>query len=154
MRIRAATVFCTALPAALFSSAFAQPLPTDPRLVTGTLDNGLSYIVRQHDNPPGRVEMMLRISTGSLNETEKQRGIAHFTEHMAFNGSEHFKPGTVIDFFQSLGMTFGRDQNAQTGFDSTVYMLSLPDNQPETLQKASLFLSDVAFKLSLPQKEI
>ena len=154
MRIRAATVFCTALPAALFSSAFAQPLPTDPRLVTGTLDNGLSYIVRQHDNPPGRVEMMLRISTGSLNETEKQRGIAHFTEHMAFNGSEHFKPGTVIDFFQSLGMTFGRDQNAQTGFDSTVYMLSLPDNQPETLQKGMLFLSDVAFKLSLPQKEI
>ena len=80
-------------------SASAQPLPTDDRLVTGELENGLRYIVRQHSNPPGRAVMWIHVSTGSLNETDQQRGIAHFLEHMAFNGSENFPPGSVIPFF-------------------------------------------------------
>src|SRR5262249_16808285 len=84
--------------------ATAQPLPTDPALVTGTLDNGLRYIVRQHNVPPGRAVVWIHIHSGSLNETEVQRGIAHYLEHMAFNGSENFPPGSVIPLFQSLGM--------------------------------------------------
>lgn len=153
MLIRAvATAAFLVAPASL--AAQDRPLPTDPRLVSGELDNGLRYVVRRHDNPPGRASIWLHVSTGSLNETDSQRGIAHFLEHMAFNGSRNFPPGTVIDFFQSLGLTFGVHQNAFTSFDQTVYLLALPDARPETLDKAMLFLSDVAFRLDLPAEEI
>jgi zinc protease len=136
------------------SSAVAQPLPTDSTLVTGELENGLRYIVRKHDNPPGRAVMWVHIHSGSLNETERQRGIAHYLEHMAFNGSTNFKPGSLVPFFQSLGMTFGRDQNAFTNFDQTTYQLSLPDTKPETLAKGMTFFSDVVSGLSLLPAEV
>lgn len=132
----------------------AQPLPSDPRLVTGELDNGLRYIVRQHGNPPNRAAIWLHVASGSLNETDRQRGIAHFLEHMAFNGSANFPPGSVIPFFQSLGLTFGQHQNAFTSFDQTTFQLALPDTKAETLQQGMLFLSDVAMRLNLAPKEI
>ncbi len=132
----------------------ATPLPTDPRLVTGTLPNGLGYIVVKHPNPPGRAVMWIHIATGSLNEKDNQRGIAHYLEHMAFNGSENFLPGSVVDFFQSMGLSFGRDQNAFTSFDQTTYQLTFPDVKPETLEKGMRFFSDVAGKLSLLPDEI
>lgn len=132
----------------------STPLPTDPRLVTGTLPNGLSYIVVKHPNPPGRAVMWIHIATGSLNEKDNQRGIAHYLEHMAFNGSENFSPGSVVDFFQSMGLSFGRDQNAFTSFDQTTYQLTFPDVKPETLEKGMRFFSDVAGKLSLLPEEI
>lgn len=134
--------------------AGAQALPTDGRLVTGELDNGMTYIVRRHANPPGRAAMYLHVSTGSLNETDRQRGIAHYLEHMAFNGSENFAPGSVVPFFQSLGLSFGRHQNAFTSFDQTAYQLEMPDNKTETMEKAFAFFSDVAFRLSLLPAEI
>lgn len=145
-----------ALAAAICASpvALAQPLPTDPRLVTGELDNGLSYIILEHDNPPDRASVYLHISTGSMNETDEQRGIAHYLEHMAFNGSENFEPGSVVDFFESLGLTFGRHQNAFTSFDQTAYILDLPDNTTKTLDKGMLFFADVAGRLSLLESEI
>lgn len=129
-------------------------LPIDPALVTGTLENGLGYIIRKHNNPEGRVSVWLHISSGSLNENENTRGIAHFLEHMAFNGSKNFPPGSVINFFQSLGLQFGRDQNAFTSFEQTVYQLALPDNKTETMDKALLFMSDVGGRLSLLLTEI
>lgn len=132
----------------------AAPLPTDPSLVTGTLDNGLKYIVRKHATPPGRLHAWLNISSGSLNETDEQRGLAHYLEHMAFNGSENFPPGQVVPFFESLGLTFGRHQNAFTSFDQTTYQLALPDVKPENVDKALLFLSDVLLRLKLPAEEI
>jgi zinc protease len=132
----------------------AEPLPTDPALVTGALPNGFRYVVRRHQNPPGRIAMWLHVASGSLNESEDTRGLAHYLEHMAFNGSSHFPPGSLIPFFQSLGMTFGRDQNAFTGFDQTVYVLALPDTKPATLDRGLLYLSDVAFRLSLLPAEI
>jgi zinc protease len=132
----------------------ADPLPTDPRLVMGEFANGMRYVVMSHPVPPGRAAVWLHVSSGSLNETERQRGIAHFLEHMAFNGSANFPPGSVIDFFQGLGLTFGRHQNASTSFDRTNYRLEMPDNKSETVEKALMFLSDVAFRLSLPQDEI
>lgn len=134
--------------------ASAQPLPTDPSLVRGTLENGLSYIVRKNEQPPGRVGMYLHVSSGSLNETEKQRGIAHYLEHMAFNGSENFPPGSVIPLFQSMGMSFGQHQNAFTSFDQTAYVLMLPDVKPETIATGTKFLADVAGRLTLPAAEI
>jgi zinc protease len=132
----------------------AEALPTDPSLVRGELDNGLRYIVRQHDVPAGRAVVWTHIHSGSLNETDRQRGIAHYLEHMAFNGSTNFKPGELIPFFQSLGMTFGRDQNAFTSFDQTTYQLSLPDTKPETLDKGLTFFADVINGLALQPNEI
>ena len=134
--------------------ALAQVLPSDPALVTGQLDNGLRYIIRQHDKPPGRAVIWLQIHSGSLNETDPQRGIAHYLEHMAFNGSKNFPPGSVVPFFQSLGMTFGRDQNAFTSFDQTTSRLSLPGTAPETRGQGLTFSADVLHRLSLLPDEI
>ncbi len=120
----------------------------------GELPNGLSYIVLQHTNPPGRAAMYIHVSTGSFNEKEHQRGIAHYLEHMAFNGSENFPPNTVIDFFQAMGLSFGQHQNAFTSFDQTAYMLFFPDTKPETVEKGMRFFSDVAMRLTLDPKEI
>src|SRR5262245_13592135 len=131
-----------------------QALPTDPALTTGTIANGLRYVIRPHANPQGRVSVWLHVASGSLNETESTRGIAHYLEHMAFNGSANFPPGSVVPFFQSLGLSFGRDQNAFTSLDQTVYQLALPDAKAETLDKGMLFLSDVASRLTLPAKEV
>lgn len=130
------------------------PLPTDPSLVFGKLDNGMKYIVLRHSVPPGRAVIWIHMGTGSLNETDHQRGIAHYLEHMAFNGSENFKPGAVVPFFQSLGMQFGRDQNAFTNMEQTTFQLSLPDTKPETLGKGMMFFSDVMFQLLLTPEEI
>jgi zinc protease len=130
------------------------PLPTDPALVTGELPNGVKYIIRRHDNPKGRAAVWMHVGTGSLNETDKQRGIAHYLEHMAFNGSENFPPGTVVKFFEDLGLVFGRHQNAFTSFDQTSYQLYLQDNKPENLAKAVMFMSDVAFRLTLAPAEV
>ena len=131
-----------------------EPLPTNPALVRGALDNGLTYLIRKHGNPPGRVSIWLHVASGSFNETDATRGLAHYLEHMAFNGSANFPPGSLIPFFQSLGMAFGRDQNAFTGFEQTTYQLALPDTKPETIDKGLLYLSDVAMRLSLIPDEI
>lgn len=132
----------------------SDPLPTDERLTTGTLDNGLGYIIRPHQNPPGKVGVWIHIGTGSLNETDEQRGLAHYLEHMAFNGSESFPPGEVVNYFESIGLTFGRDQNAFTSFDQTAYQLYLPDAERATLGKALTFFRDVAGGLLLRPEDI
>ncbi|MCA9285760.1 MAG: insulinase family protein [Phycisphaerales bacterium] len=132
----------------------AAPLPSDPALVRGELPNGLHYVVRRHDVPPGRAVMWIHLHTGSLNETERQRGIAHYLEHMAFNGSRNFPPGSLVPFFESMGMTFGRDQNAFTSFDQTTYQLSLPKADAETLGSGMTFFADVLTELSLLPGEI
>jgi zinc protease len=131
-----------------------ETLPTDPALVTGTLPNGLAYIIRQHKNPESRVGIWLHVSSGSLNETEAQRGLAHYLEHMAFNGTASFPPGSVVPFFQSLGMAFGRDQNAFTGFDQTTYTLTLPGGGRDLVEKGMLYMADIAMRMSLHQAEI
>jgi len=154
MRFRSFALVLVLLAVAAPARAEDRPLPTDPDILRGQLDNGLSYLVRRHGVPPGRAVIWIHMGTGSLNETDRQRGLAHFLEHMAFNGSENFKPGTVVDFFQSLGMQFGRDQNAFTNMEQTTFQLSLPDARPETLSKGLLFFADVLFRLSLTPEEI
>ncbi len=134
--------------------AASTPLPSDPNLVRGELSNGLHYIIRRQAVPPGKMALMLNVKTGSLNETDDQRGIAHFIEHLAFNGSENFPPGEVIKYFESIGMQFGGDINAFTSFDQTAYMLFTPDVKPATIDKAMLCLSDQAFRLLLLTDEI
>src|SRR4029077_13877692 len=142
-----AVLLLTSLPPARAASPPASPaasapgstpdekVPIDPALLIGTLPNGLTYIIRQHKNPEGRVSIWLHVSTGSFNETESTRGLAHYLEHMAVNGTANFPPGSVIPFFQSLGLSFGRDQNAFTGFYQTTYQLALPSGSRESVEK-------------------
>lgn len=143
-------------------SAFARPddlkpgdpLPWDSRVIRGELPNGMRYMVMKHATPPGRAALHMLIASGSMNETEQQRGLAHYLEHMAFNGSENFPPGSVIKFFENLGLTFGRHQNASTGFDQTVYILELPDNSQEKVEDGLRFFADVNSRLLLNPEEI
>ncbi|HRX85669.1 MAG TPA: insulinase family protein [Phycisphaerae bacterium] len=134
--------------------AFAEQLPQDERIQTGKLDNGVTWMFRQHDNPPDKVALMVHVRTGSLNETDAQRGLAHFMEHMCFNGTEHYPPGTLIKYFESIGMEFGADLNAFTSFDQTAYMLFLPNTQSDEIDKGVMTLSDYVFRASLLDDEI
>jgi zinc protease len=131
-----------------------EPLQQDPRLLSGTLPNGLRYHILQHANPPERISMWMHIRVGSLQESDDERGIAHYLEHLAFCGSDNFPPGTVVSTFESLGLTFGRHQNASTGFEQTNYQIALPDNSPEKFEKALLFFADVNGRLAIHPDEI
>lgn len=143
-----------ALAAPLFADQPASDLPADPQVTFGQLDNGLHYAIMPNNEPPGRVSMRLLVEAGSLQETEAQRGVAHFLEHMAFNGSEHYPPGELIEYLQRLGMSFGADTNAHTGFDETVYKLELPENNPELFHEGLQVLRDYAGGLLLREQEI
>lgn len=129
-------------------------LPVDPAVRLGTLANGVTYWVRSHATPPGKVTLWMRVGTGSLNEADGQEGLAHYLEHMAFKGTAHFPPGELITFFESIGLRFGQHQNAFTGFDQTTYTLSLPNTRPETLDKGLLYLADIAFRMRLAAEDI
>src|SRR6266481_247459 len=135
-------------------AALAQELPHDSRNLSGKLENGVTWIYREHNNPPGKMALMMHVRTGSLNETDSQKGLAHFIEHMAFNGSEHFPPGKLIPYFESIGMQFGPHLNAFTSFDETVYMLFTPNTDLEQIDKALVVLSDYVFGASLLPTEI
>ncbi|MFO7820661.1 MAG: insulinase family protein [Lentisphaeria bacterium] len=129
-------------------------LPPDPKVQWGRLDNGVRFAVRPHREPPGRVTLRLLVKAGSLMETEKETGLAHFIEHMAFNGTENFEADEMVKYFQRLGMAFGADTNASTGFDRTVYQLELPNNKDEMIDKGLLLLRDYAGRLKLAEKQI
>ncbi len=129
-------------------------LAPDPALIYGRLDNGFRYVLLHNQEPKGRVALYLDVQAGSLYEQEGQRGIAHFLEHMVFNGSTHFPPGSLIDYFQSIGMNFGGDTNAHTGFDETVYNILLPKASREELEKGLLVISDYARGALLTEAEI
>src|SRR5437899_1727015 len=117
---------------------FREPhhvIPFDKAVRTATLPNGLKYFVRQNGRPAKRVSLRLAVKAGSLNEADDQLGLAHLIEHMAFNGSEHFKPGELVSYFESTGARLGPHVNAYTSFDETVYMLDLPTTPPEIVGK-------------------
>ncbi|WP_051294046.1 M16 family metallopeptidase [Pseudoduganella violaceinigra] len=122
----------------------AALLPLDPQIRMGKLANGLTYYIQQNRRPEKRVELRLVVRAGSVLEDEDQLGLAHFTEHMAFNGSTHFKRHELVSWLQSVGVKFGADLNAYTGFDETVYMLPLPVDRKENLDKGLLVLEDWA----------
>jgi zinc protease len=129
-------------------------LPFDAAVRTATLPNGLKYFVRQNTRPAKRVSMRLAVKAGSLMEADDQQGLAHLIEHMAFNGSAHFKSGEVFSYFESIGARLGPHVNAYTSFDETVYMLDLPSDRPEILDKAFTAFADYAGGLTLDPVEI
>ena len=129
-------------------------IPFDSAIHTATLPNGLKYFVRRNDQPAKRISLRLAVKAGSLDEADDQQGLAHFIEHMAFNGSTHFKPGEVFSYFESVGARLGPHVNAYTSFDETVYMLDLPTDKPDIVAKGLTALADFAGGLTLDAREV
>ncbi len=131
-----------------------EVLPLDPEVIHGTLPNGLQYFIRKNAKPENRMELRLAVNAGSIQEDDDQKGLAHFLEHMAFNGSKNFEKNDLVNYVESIGIKFGPHLNAYTSFDETVYMLQIPTDQPEMLDKGLLILEDWAHGLTLSQEEI
>lgn len=131
-----------------------EKLPIAADVIKGKLTNGLTYYIRKNAKPEQRVELRLAIKAGSILEEDDQQGLAHFTEHMAFNGSKHFKKNDLVSYLQSIGVEFGADLNAYTSFDETVYILPIPTDRPENLEKGFLVLEDWASGVLFETKEI
>ncbi len=131
-----------------------KPLPVDPKVRTGTLSNGMKYYVRYNAKPEHRAELRLAVNAGSTSEEDNQQGLAHFNEHMAFNGTKNFTKNDVVNYIESIGMKFGADLNAYTSFDETVYKLQVPTDTEKILLKGFEILDDWAHNLSFDSVEI
>src|SRR3989454_1688016 len=143
-----------AIPANVLDAALGQTVPVDPLITVGRLPNGLRYYIRENRQPQARAELRLVVNAGSVLEDEDQRGLAHFVEHMSFNGTLHFPRQDVGSFMQSLGMRFGAHVNAHTGFDETVYQLQIPTGNPVAIDRSLLILEDWARNVSFDPVEI
>jgi zinc protease len=135
-------------------SVTSKSLPFDPNVRFGKLENGLKYYIQKNGKPEQRAELRLIVNAGSMQEDEDQLGLAHFTEHMAFNGSINFKKNELVDYLESVGSRFGPDLNAYTSFDETVYMLQVRTDEDEHLAKGLLVLEDWAGGLLFDEEEI
>jgi zinc protease len=131
-----------------------DPLPKDPSVRIGKLSNGLTYYIRKNQKPEKKLELRLAINAGSVLENEDQRGLAHFMEHMGFNGSKNFPKNELVDFLQKSGVAFGADLNAYTGFDETVYILPIPTDEPTVVEQGFTVLEDWAFNNLFDKDEI
>ena len=131
-----------------------DPIPRDPKTIVGTLENGMRYYIRRNTRPENRAELRLVVNAGSVLEDEDQRGLAHFVEHMAFNGTRSFAKQELVGWLESIGMRFGPETNAYTSFDETVYQLEVPTDKKETVETALLILEDWAQGLSMDPAEI
>ncbi len=129
-------------------------LQPDPGVIFGTLDNGFRYVIMENHEPENRVGMYLNIQAGSLDETDQQRGLAHFLEHMLFNGTTNYPPGTLVEYFQSIGMSFGADTNAHTTFNETVYKILLPEGDRKHLDEGLLVMADYGRGALLLESEV
>ena len=132
----------------------SQKLPLDSAVRVGKLPNGLTYYIRHNEKPENKAEMRLVVNAGSIFEDPDQQGLAHFNEHMAFNGSTHFKKNELVNFLQSIGVQFGADLNAYTGFDETVYILPIPLTDTSNFRKGLTVLQDWAGGLSFEDDQI
>lgn len=131
-----------------------EKIPFDASIRTGTLKNGLKYFIKKNQKPENRVELRLVVDAGSVLEDDDQRGLAHFTEHMAFNGSEHFAKNELVDYLQSVGVKFGAHLNAYTSFDETVYILPLPSDDEAIMDQGLTILQDWGGNLLFQADEI
>ena len=131
-----------------------KKLPVSSEVRIGKLPNGITYYAQSNPKPEDKVELRLVINAGSVLETDKQQGLAHFMEHMNFNGTKNFKKNELVDYLQSIGVKFGADLNAYTSFDETVYILPIPSDNPETLEKGFQVLEDWAHNATLTEEAI
>src|SRR2546422_4542258 len=144
----------SAIPPAVQAATLGQTVPVDPLITVGTLPNGLRYYIRENRQPQARAELRLVVNAGSVLEDEDQRGLAHFVEHMSFNGTLHFPKQDVGGFMQSLGMRFGAHVNANTSFDETVYQLQIPTGNAAVIGRSLVILEDWAHNVSFDPVEI
>lgn len=131
-----------------------QPIPFDSQVKVGKLTNGLTYYIRKNSEPKNRAELRLVIKAGSVLETDEQLGLAHFMEHMAFNGTKNFPKNELVSFLQTSGVRFGADLNAYTSFDETVYQLPVPTDSARLFERAFQILEDWAHNITLDPAEI
>jgi zinc protease len=134
--------------------AASTRLPFDGAVTTGTLPNGMTYYIRKNTRPENRVELRLAVKAGSVDEADDQQGVAHFLEHMAFNGTRRFKPGELIATLESTGARMGPHLNAYTGFDETVYMFQLQTDREGLVEKGVQALADFAGGIAFDPKEV
>eukprot|EP01036_Dinobryon_divergens_P013696 gene13696-18480_t len=134
--------------------ALSAGFPVDSSIRTGVLPNGMKYFVRRNVKPENRMELRLAVNVGSTMETEGQQGLAHFVEHMCFNGTKNFKKSELVDYLESIGTKFGPHLNAYTSFDETVYMLQVPTDKEEYVTKGLQILEDWAHNVSFENEEI
>ena len=132
----------------------SDPIPLDPNVKIGKLPNGLTYYIRKNLKPEKKLELRLAVNAGSVLENNDQRGLAHFMEHMGFNGSKNFPKNELVDYLQKTGVKFGADLNAYTGFDETVYILPIPTDDPAVVEKGFMVLEDWAFNNLFDKNEI
>src|SRR6185503_6205684 len=140
--------------ASVANYALSQPMPFDPEASLGTLPNGMRYYVRQNARPANRVELRLVVKTGSALEDDDQLGLAHFVEHMEFEGTKNFPKQSLTQFLGSLGLSIGADANAATSYDDTQYTLRVPTDVPGALDRALLVLQDWAQAATFDQDAI
>lgn len=129
-------------------------IPIDSAILTGTFSNGLTYYILENREPEDRAQLWLVVNAGSVLEDEDQLGLAHFTEHMAFNGTKNFAKQEIINYLESIGIKFGPEINAFTSFDETVYMLQLPTDSSEVIEKGFQILADWAQNVSFEPEEV
>lgn len=129
-------------------------IPFDANVKKGVLKNGLTYYIRKNSKPENKVDLRLMINAGSILENDDQQGLAHFMEHMCFNGTKRFPKNQLVDYLQSIGVKFGQHLNAYTSFDETVYFLPIPSDNPEKLEKGFQIIEDWAFNANLTPEEI
>jgi zinc protease len=129
-------------------------LPVDSNVTIGKLDNEITYYVRYNKKPENRLFLRLVLNVGSVLEEDNQQGLAHFAEHMAFNGTKNFAKHEIINYLESIGMRFGADVNASTSFDETVYMIEVPTDSLEMIEKGLQILRDWATSISFDSLEI
>ena len=140
--------------AGVWAQAYVAGRPADPSVRFGQLENGMRYAIRRNATPLGHTSLRMWIGAGSLDETEAQRGLAHFLEHLAFRGSGKVPTGEMVKVLQRLGLAFGADTNARTGFDQTVYQFDLPKSDAQALGTGLMLLREIASELTLDQGEM
>jgi zinc protease len=131
-----------------------EKLPVDPKTKIGKLPNGLTYYIRPNSKPEKKVELRLILNAGSILENDNQQGLAHFMEHMNFNGTKNFPKNKLVDFLQSIGVEFGADLNAYTSFDETVFILPIPTDKPDNLESGFQVIEDWAHNANLTEQDI
>ncbi len=131
-----------------------QKIPVDTSFIKGRLSNGLTYYIRHNEKPEDKLVLRLVVDAGSILETDKQQGLAHYLEHMAFNGTKHFPKNELVSYLESVGLEFGSDLNAHTGFDETVFMLPIPTDDDSLVNSAFTVLSDWTQNMNLKTDDI
>lgn len=143
-------------PAVIFAQDldFSKAIPFDASVKTGKLKNGLTYYIKKNAKPANKVDLRLVVNAGSILEDDSQQGLAHFMEHMCFNGTKRFPKNQLVDYLQSIGVKFGQHLNAYTSFDETAYFLPIPSDNPEKLEKGFQIIEDWAFNTVLSPEEV